>query len=87
MYASNALRSAHRVELHREIEQVLLTHARSVWIEKFDKAGVPCGPINTIEELFDDLQAQHLGLAQSLPTATGNSIRYLGQPLRDPHES
>ncbi len=81
MYVSNASRSAHRAELHLAIEQVLIVQPRGLWIEKFNKADVPCGPINTIEELFDDPQAKHLGLAQPLPTEAGKAIRYLGQPL------
>ena len=75
MYVSNAARIAHRAALNQAIEELLITQVRDWWIDKFNIADVPCGPINTIEELFDDPQAQYLGLAQPLPTEAGDPVR------------
>ena len=39
------------------------------WTERLLKAGVPCGPIYTVDRMFDDPQVRHLGMAR--PAASG----------------
>ena len=39
-------------------------HPNAYWVERLNKAGVPCGPINTIDQTFADPQVQHLGIAK-----------------------
>ena len=43
------------------------TRAPPHWIARFEQAGIPCGPIYAIDEVFADPQVQHLGLAARLP--------------------
>ena len=45
------------------------------WIDALNEAGVPCGPINSIDEVFDDPQVKHLGIAQSVRTQTSATSR------------
>lgn len=80
-YVGNAARFANRDRLHVAIEQDLQLRARAEWIDCFNQAGVPCGPIYAIDELFDDPQVEHLGIAQALAAANGETVRYVGQPL------
>lgn len=53
-WMDNAGRCARREELRQAIEAVLSTRPRREWVERFAQTGVPCGPINAIDELFDD---------------------------------
>ncbi|HEX6221335.1 MAG TPA: CoA transferase, partial [Acidimicrobiia bacterium] len=51
-WRSNESRVLHRHELHEAIEAVLIEETSQVWIERIRTAGIPCGPINDIEEAF-----------------------------------
>jgi crotonobetainyl-CoA:carnitine CoA-transferase CaiB-like acyl-CoA transferase len=42
---------------------------------------VPCGPIYSIDQMFEDAQVQHLGIAQDVPNAEKRHIRLVGQPV------
>ena len=65
-YASAALRSKNRDALGTAINAALASQPSQVWIDRFNEAGVPCGPINAIDEVFADPQVRHLGIAQSV---------------------
>ena len=75
-YATGALRSANRDRLHAEIEQRLQARDTSDWIDTFNRAGVPSGPIYSIDQAFADPQVQQLGIAQKV-----GDVAYLGQPV------
>ena len=51
------------------------------WIDIFNKAGVPCGPIYNIDQVFADPQVKHLGIAQSTPKKDGSPLSLVGQPM------
>jgi formyl-CoA transferase len=55
-------RSDNRVQLHAEIEEILMTKPAAHWIAVLNEAGVPCGPVNTIDQVFADPQVEHLGV-------------------------
>ena len=42
---------------------------------------MPCGPIYAIDQMFDDAQVKHLGIAQDVPNAENRHIRLVGQPV------
>ena len=75
-YATAAQRSNHRDALHAELERRLQLHDTAHWIELLNQAGVPCGPIYSIDQAFADPQVQHLGIAQQV-----GDVAYLGQPV------
>lgn len=56
-------RSANRKEINAAIGEITKTKPSQHWIELFEGAGIPCGPINTIDQVFADPQVKHLGLA------------------------
>jgi formyl-CoA transferase len=79
-FATAAARSANRDAMNAEIAAITATRGSADWVAALNEAGVPCGPINTIAEAFDDVQTQHLGVVQTLDRA-GKPIGYIGQPV------
>jgi formyl-CoA transferase len=75
-YATGALRSQHRDALHAELERRLLARDSAQWIEVLNQAGVPTGPIYSIDLAFADPQTQALGIVQKV-----GDVAYLGQPV------
>jgi crotonobetainyl-CoA:carnitine CoA-transferase CaiB-like acyl-CoA transferase len=80
-YASSAARSRNRDALNAAIEQRLIARTSAEWIERLNAAGVPCGPINAIDQTFADPQVQHLGVVQTVETADRGSLPMVGQPM------
>jgi crotonobetainyl-CoA:carnitine CoA-transferase CaiB-like acyl-CoA transferase len=75
-YANAALRSQHRDQLHADLEHHLQARDTADWIELLNKAGIPCGPIYSIDQAFADPQVRHLGIVQKV-----GEVAYLGQPV------
>jgi crotonobetainyl-CoA:carnitine CoA-transferase CaiB-like acyl-CoA transferase len=51
------------------------------WVRELNAAGVPCGPIYSIDQMFEDDQVKHLGIAQDVPNEDNRQIRLVGQPV------
>ncbi|RYF54156.1 MAG: CoA transferase, partial [Comamonadaceae bacterium] len=66
-YATNTLRVKHRTDLIPAMEAVTRTRTTADWIALLEDKAVPCGPINTIAQAFDDVQVKARGLAVTLP--------------------
>jgi crotonobetainyl-CoA:carnitine CoA-transferase CaiB-like acyl-CoA transferase len=75
-FATGAARSDNRDVLQVEIDARTLSDDSASWIERLNAAGVPCGPINAIDQTFAEPQVQHLGIAQEL-----GGTKYVGQPM------
>jgi formyl-CoA transferase len=80
-YATGAARSKNRDALNEEIARRLRTADSRTWIERLNEAGVPCGPINTIDQVFADPQVEHLGIAQTVTSAALGPLTLVGQPV------
>jgi crotonobetainyl-CoA:carnitine CoA-transferase CaiB-like acyl-CoA transferase len=80
-YASPAVRSRNRDALNAELATILRPRPSAHWIELLNRAGVPCGPINTIDQVFADPQVRHLGLAQSVRSHQRGEVELVGQPI------
>ena len=74
-------RLKNRDYLNTLIEEVTITKTSDEWVEKLEKVGVPCGPINSIDKVFDDPQVKHLGIAQSIDTIPFGQTQLVGQPF------
>ena len=74
-------RLKNRDYLNKIIEEVTITKTSDEWVEKLEKVGVPCGPINSIDKVFDDPQVKHLGIAQSIDTIPFGQTQLVGQPF------
>ncbi len=80
-YQTAAGRSKHRDALNAEIDTYLAGRTSAEWVERFNNAGVPCGPIYAIDQVFADPQVQHLGIAQSVTKKDKTKMRLVGQPV------
>ena len=74
-------RLKNRDYLNQLIEEVTITKTSNEWVEMLEKVGVPCGPINSIDKVFDDPQVQHLGIAQEIETIPFGDTKLVGQPF------
>jgi crotonobetainyl-CoA:carnitine CoA-transferase CaiB-like acyl-CoA transferase len=80
-YQTAAERSKHRDALNADMEKYTVKRTSAEWIELLNKAGVPCGPIYTIDQVYADPQVDHLGMAQSVKTKDKSPLRMAGQPM------
>jgi formyl-CoA transferase len=80
-YATGQLRSKHRVELNERLASFTRTNTSAHWIAALNKAGVPCGPINTIDKTFAEPQVEHLGIARPVQHKKLGAIKVVGQPI------
>ena len=77
--AKNRLKN--RDYLNSLIEELTVTKSSNEWVEKLEKVGVPCGPINSIDKVFEDPQVKHLGIAQTVDTIPFGETELVGQPF------
>jgi crotonobetainyl-CoA:carnitine CoA-transferase CaiB-like acyl-CoA transferase len=80
-YAEPADRSRNRDALNAELAAILRRNSSAQWIGLLNQAGVPCGPINTIDEVFADPQVRHLGIAQAVRSHERGDVELVGQPV------
>ena len=74
-------RDVNRDWLNAEIEKRLAGHTSDYWIEKFNAAGVACGRINDLEEVFEEPQVQHLGMLRKVVSKHLGEQVLMGQPV------
>ncbi len=76
-FASNAARVANRREMVRLVADAVRQKPVAEWLEQLEAAGIPAGPINTITEALDDVQAQHRQMVQTIA-----GVQLVGSPVR-----
>lgn len=80
-YVNADLRSANRVALNEAIAERSKKYSSQELIERLNQAGVPCGPIYKMNEVFEDPQVKHLGLAARVPRPQGD-LNLVGPAMR-----
>jgi len=80
-HATNELRSLNRAALNERIAAVTRTRPSAYWVERLNEAGVPCGPINSIDRTFMEPQVRHLGIAKRVRHPALGEIEVVGQPI------
>ncbi len=80
-FRSPGRRFANRDAMNAAIEAITRTRTSAEWIRAFNEAGVPAGPIYSIDEVFADAQVKHLGMAAKAPGAGGGEIELVAQPI------
>ena len=80
-FKSPGLRLKNRDEMNAEIEAITITKSSEEWIKSFNKAGVPAGFIYTIDQVFEDPQVKHLGMAAPIEHHELGSIDLVAQPI------
>jgi formyl-CoA transferase len=63
------------------IGEVTKTRDSKYWVELMNEAGIPCGPIYTVDQTFADPQVKHLEMAQSVKSKKGEQ-GLVGQPIK-----
>lgn len=81
-FASNKARVAHRHELVPMIRQVTVFRTTAEWVATLEQAGVPCGPINDLAQVFADPQVQARGLHVEMPHLLAGSVPQVASPIR-----
>jgi formyl-CoA transferase len=80
-YSTAAQRLKNRDALNAAIDGYLADRTSAEWIERLNAAGVPCGPIYTIDKMFDDPQVEHLGIVEEIEAGSRGTLRVVGQPV------
>ncbi|MDP3534548.1 MAG: CaiB/BaiF CoA-transferase family protein [Halomonas sp.] len=81
-FASNGERVAHRGQLVPLLEAALAQRSTDEWLAAFEAVGVPSGPINTLDRVFDDPHVQARGLKQTLPHSQAGQVDLVANPIR-----
>ena len=74
-------RSENRVAVNASIETQTQKRTSAEWITALEEAGVPCGPIYNIDEVFADPQVQHVGMTHPVSHDELGNINLIGQPI------
>ncbi len=80
-FATVPLRAKNRGALIAHLNDVVRSKPSKFWVDELNKAGVPCGPINTIDQVFADPQVQHLGIRRPVDHPKIGTFDIVGQPI------
>jgi crotonobetainyl-CoA:carnitine CoA-transferase CaiB-like acyl-CoA transferase len=81
-FATNRARVANRDALVPLLQERLLQRSRDRWLEAFEAAGVPAGPINNIDEVLNDPQVLARGMRVKLPHPDNPALEVVGNPIK-----
>ncbi|KUY61349.1 MULTISPECIES: CaiB/BaiF CoA-transferase family protein [Burkholderia] len=81
-FATNPSRVRHRDTLVPILAEMVKTRGKADWIGALEAAGVPCGPINELDEVFDNEQVVARGMQVSLPHPCGADVKLVRNPIR-----
>jgi formyl-CoA transferase len=80
-YASVGARYHNRDALIDEVSAVMRTRPSAAWISVCNEAGLPCGPIYRVDEMFEDPQVKHLNVTRTVTSPALGELELLGQPI------
>ena len=80
-YNSGAARLKNRDALNEVLESHTVKRTSAEWVDALNKAGVPCGPIYSVDQAFGDAQVKHLGIARGVRNQEQKMIQLVGQPV------
>jgi crotonobetainyl-CoA:carnitine CoA-transferase CaiB-like acyl-CoA transferase len=80
-YQSSKSRSDNRQALNAEIGTYTERKTSAEWIDIMNQAGVPCGPIYNIDQVFADPQVKHLRMSQGVKKKDGSTLNVVAQPV------
>ena len=81
-FANNAGRVRNRAVLTPSIAEILLQRDTADWIARFEAAGVPCGPINTVPSVFEEEQVRHRGMLADIAHPLSGTVPQVVSPMR-----
>ncbi|MCH7937008.1 MAG: CoA transferase [Proteobacteria bacterium] len=80
-FATGAERSENRDAVNAGIEKRTVGKTSAEWIEQLNEAGIPCGPIYSIDQVFDDEQVRHIGMEHPVDHPELGKFNVLGQAI------
>jgi crotonobetainyl-CoA:carnitine CoA-transferase CaiB-like acyl-CoA transferase len=80
-WKTQAGRSQDRAAINAAISAVTMTKPAAHWIDLFESVGIPCGPINSIDQVFADPQVRHLGLATPMESPHAGRLEVVASPV------
>ncbi len=80
-FADGELRLQNRDDLNAIIDENMLRQTTETWIAQLNEASVPCGEINSIDQVFASPQVDHLQLVKAMNSLTHGETRVVGQPI------
>ena len=81
-FARNQDRVAHRQTLTLQLCAATRKRPTAHWVDRLESAGVPCGPINGIDAVFDDPQVRAREMQIAMPHAAAGSVPLVASPLK-----
>lgn len=81
-FRTNAQRLAHRELLVSIVSDLTKKHPTQHWVDGLDKAGLPCGPVNTVADVFVDPHVEHRKMKISMTHPSGSETPLIGSPLK-----
>jgi len=81
-FINNTQRLANREELIETIDTLFAKKSTYEWFELMQEAGVPCGPINSIDQIFEDPIVLEREMLCEMPHPTIGTFKYVGSPLK-----
>ena len=81
-FRKNSDRVGHRETLVPQISAIMQSKTSADWLEQLNSRGIPCGPINDIEQVFADPQVQHRGLQLELEHPVAGKVASVANPIR-----
>jgi formyl-CoA transferase len=81
-FATNPMRVRYRDTLVPLLAEMVKTKTKQEWILQLEAAGVPCGPINNLDEVFEDPQVVARGMRIDLPHPAGAQVKLVGSPMK-----
>jgi CoA:oxalate CoA-transferase len=82
LFASNHLRTQHQAALKEELESVLKLQPAEHWLRVLEDAGIPSGPINTVDKVLSDPQVVHRNMVVSTEDPVAGALTLAGNPLK-----
>jgi formyl-CoA transferase len=81
-FATNGARVTNRDALDELLEPIMMRRTTAEWVKALEAAGVPCGPINNLKEVFEDPQVQARGMKIEMPHKTAGKVPLIRGPMR-----
>ncbi|MDG1732528.1 MAG: CaiB/BaiF CoA-transferase family protein [Thalassotalea sp.] len=81
-FITNQLRVANRQQLIPLLNAALSQHPLDYWLAALNKAGVPCGPINTLDRVYAEPQVQHREMVMELSHANTSKVMQVANPIK-----
>lgn len=83
-YSTNAVRVNNRKVLVNHLSKLFATQNAKYWLDIFDKVGLPSGPINKLDQVFENEQIKSRDMRIELPHSIDNKVTLLNSPIKIP---